>query len=363
MHKFNRWLLFGALVSAPAAADFVRIEENAPSVTYTGSWTAYVGDRLSGGRLVAGGEGSTATITFTGTGLRWIEYFNKDVRGGANIYLDGALITTVPAREGGVIDVYGEKQVRYTITGLTDGNHVLTIEGTGADFGFSPAIALDAFYVERASSGPDTTPPEIAIRTPHQDATVVGRTGVYADVFDNEQVASVRYFVDDAEVYIETTQATTMLTLSYWWSTLGSTQPGFESPAFSDGPHVMHAVARDAEGNETRSAPITVFVDNSYPAVDLTAPSPGAEVTGVVTISANATGELAPSGVEFYATAIGGPWDGTTYYLGADTSTPYAITRDTSTVVSGRTFGVWARVRDMDGNSVDTSRHFVTVQH
>lgn len=56
------WLTpFLFLLSALVRADYVRIEENHPSVTYTGNWRAYTGATLSGGRLVAGDVGATVT--------------------------------------------------------------------------------------------------------------------------------------------------------------------------------------------------------------------------------------------------------------------------------------------------------------
>jgi hypothetical protein len=141
---------FVAMCISPfAAADYVRVEENHPSVSYTGEWTPYYGATLSGGSLVAGGLGATASITFTGTGIHWIEYFSSLVRGGAKVYLDGVLVDLVWPRDSGVIDVYSEKQHRYGITGLADTTHILKIEGTGAPYNFNPLISIDAFYVER----------------------------------------------------------------------------------------------------------------------------------------------------------------------------------------------------------------------
>ncbi len=479
------------LLSTPVLADYVRIEENDPSVTYTGNWQAYTGDRLSGGRLVAGVQGSTATVTFNGTGIVWIEYFSSEVRGGANIYLDGVQLDTVAARESGVIDVYGEKQVRYALTGLADTTHVLTIEGTGARFGFPPNIALDAFYVERngetrlieesdssiaytgewvefddpsvsggsvlasqepgatatvrfnaeqiswisyacpcaagiarvsvpdfsgtwenhnaysteihpqatifsgggiatstderqltievtgdsvaespwvvidafriptgSSDGPDTTPPEVRIMTPRNGAVVGGRIQLYSDFFDNSRTGSVSYLLDGAEIYTYVTQPVTMLTGRTWWETIDtSPDDGITMPTTPDGPHVLTAVARDAAGNETRAS-IDIVVDNVLPTVTLTAPAPGASVTGIVTLSAATTGTIT-NGVRFWARAA----DGNDYFLGSDDSAPYSITRDTSTVPSGRSFELWADTFSVGGTPVQSPSHSVTVQH
>jgi hypothetical protein len=130
----------GAVLSGPT-----RVEESDPSVVYTGVW--YTGRRpdLSGGSAVeAALPVSTASLTFTGTGVRWIGF--KAVWGGiALVYLDGALRATV--------DTYAPAEqaqaVMYTATGLAAGLHTITIKITGT---WNPAgccswVVVDAFDV------------------------------------------------------------------------------------------------------------------------------------------------------------------------------------------------------------------------
>ena len=100
-----------------------RVEESDPTVVYTGVW--YTGRRsdLSGGSAVeAALPVSTASLNFTGTGVRWIGF--KAAWGGiAQVYLDGALKATV--------DTYAPTEqaqaVMYTATGLAAGLHTITI--------------------------------------------------------------------------------------------------------------------------------------------------------------------------------------------------------------------------------------------
>jgi hypothetical protein len=352
-------LVLGCFVAPHAAADYDRIEENDPSVTYTGTWQEHLGDILSGGRLVAGGLGSRATITFKGTGLDWYEYFSSSVRGGANIYVDGALVDAVPARESGVIDVYGEKQLRYRISGLSDTTHVLTIEGTGARFNFSPTITIDGFVIHRSSTGPDTTPPELVIRAPRNGETVPRWVQLLADSFDNEgSRARVRWYVDGTEIHVDVTQPVTRLNYMYWWVTAGLNSSNREVIPVSDGPHVLTAVARDSSGNETRAS-VNITIDNSAPSVALVLPS--SPFTGVVTVRAVVTGNINPTaGVRFYARAS----DGTVTLIGQDTTAPYTVTRDTTPIPSGRSFSLWAEVTDLSGNIVRTNGSWsVHIQH
>jgi len=122
-----------------------RVEESDPSVIYTGVWLTQRRADLSGGSIVESPYPiSTASLTFTGTGIRWIGY--KAAWGGiAQVYLDGALKETV--------DTYAASEqaqaVIYTATGLAAGAHTITIKVTGT---WNPAgccswVVVDAFDV------------------------------------------------------------------------------------------------------------------------------------------------------------------------------------------------------------------------
>ena len=130
----------GGVLSGPT-----RIEENDPSVIYTGVWYPQHRSDLSGGSIVeAPYPIGTASLTFNGTTIRWIGF--KAVWGGiAQVYLDGALKATV--------DTYAPTEqaqaVVYTATGLAAGPHTITIKVTGT---WNPAgccswVVVDAFDV------------------------------------------------------------------------------------------------------------------------------------------------------------------------------------------------------------------------
>src|SRR4029077_3022502 len=67
------------------------------------------------------------------------------------------------------------------------------------------------------------------------------------------------------------------------------------------GLHTLTAMARDAAGNTTTSAPVQVTVssDMRAPSVKINSPAPGATVSGVVTISAGASDDIGVVGVQF----------------------------------------------------------------
>ena len=132
--------LSGVVPSGP-----MRVEESDPKVVYTGVWLTQRRADLSGGSIVESPYPiSTASLTFTGTGIRWIGY--KAAWGGiAEVYLDGALKATV--------DTYASTEqaqaVMYTATGLAAGAHTITLKVTGT---WNPAgccswVVLDAFDV------------------------------------------------------------------------------------------------------------------------------------------------------------------------------------------------------------------------
>src|SRR5205809_7379213 len=112
---------------------------------------------------------------------------------------------------------------------------------------------------------PDTTPPTVSITSPVSGATVGGTTSVTASASDNVGVVGVQFLLDGANLGAEDTATP----YSMSWNTTTA----------SNGSHTLSAVARDAAGNRTTSAPVTVTVANGVvgpPAVSLENQQPGA---------------------------------------------------------------------------------------
>ena len=97
----------------------------------------------------------------------------------------------------------------------------------------------------------DTTAPTVAVTAPAGGTTVSGTVTVQANASDNVAVTSVQFTLDGAALGAADTSAP----YSTSWATTTATA----------GPHTLRAVARDAAGNETTSAGVTVTVDNSVP--------------------------------------------------------------------------------------------------
>src|ERR1700759_1073866 len=81
----------GPGVTGGVSANAGRIEQNDPSMNYTGKWFLNTNPAQSGGTAVlATDPGARDSISFNGPGLRWIAY--RDAWSGvANIYIAGAM--------------------------------------------------------------------------------------------------------------------------------------------------------------------------------------------------------------------------------------------------------------------------------
>src|ERR1700674_783382 len=70
-----------------------RVEENDPSITYTGTWyTNHESPNSGGAAFLTNAKGARAAISFTGTGITWIGVADP-YSGIAQVYLDGTLNT------------------------------------------------------------------------------------------------------------------------------------------------------------------------------------------------------------------------------------------------------------------------------
>ena len=98
---------------------------------------------------------------------------------------------------------------------------------------------------------PDTTPPTVSVSSPAAGASVAGTIPVNATAADNVAVAGVQFTLDGANLGAEDTSSP----YSVSWNTTTAT----------NGTHALRAVARDAAGNVTTSAAVSVTVANAVP--------------------------------------------------------------------------------------------------
>src|SRR5437762_702874 len=156
----------------------------------------------------------------------------------------------------------------------------------------------------------------VTVTAPASGSTVSGTVPVTASVtaFGALSVRGVQFKLDGSNLGAEDTTAP----YSVAWDTTTA----------SNGSHSLTAVARDAAGNRTTSAPVAVTVSNGAPAdmtppaVSITSPASGARVSGTVTMTANASDNIGVVGVQFLLDGVN---------VGAEvTAAPYSAPWDTT---------------------------------
>jgi hypothetical protein len=225
---------------------------------------------------------------------------------------------------------------------LSNGNHILTaVAGDAA--GNSTTSAQVAVKVSNTTT--DTTPPTVSVSAPANGATVSGTVSVTASASDNVGVASVQFQLDGANFgSLDTTSP-----YSVSWNTTTS----------SNGSHTVLAIAKDAAGNSTTSASVTVTVSNiapdtTPPTVSMTAPANGATVSGTVSVTASASDNVGVASVQFQL-------DGANFGS-LDTTSPYSVSWNTTTSSNG-SHTLLAIAKDAAGNSTTSASVTATVSN
>ena len=128
----------------------------------------------------------------------------------------------------------------------------------------------------------------------------------------------------------------------------------FNTTTVANGAHTLTAIARDAAGNTATSAPVAITVantgDTTAPTVAITAPS--GTVSGVVTLSANASDNVGVAGVQFLVD--------NNPVAAEDTASPYGVSWNTATVANGA-HTLTAVARDAAGNTATSAPVTITV--
>jgi hypothetical protein len=230
----------------------------------------------------------------------------------------------------------------YQMSWTTRANGLHTITATARDAAGNRTTAT-AVSVTVANPVPDTTPPNVSITAPANGATVSGTTTISANASDNIGVVGVLFLVDGVAMGSEVTSAPYQM----MWNTTTAT----------NGPHTITATARDAAGNRTSSAVVSVTVANSTadtipPTVSITRPANGATLSGITTIAATASDNVGVVGVQILV-------DGTP--VGAELlAAPYEVAWDTTRVTVG-SHRLTATARDAAGNAATSAAVTVSV--
>jgi hypothetical protein len=239
-------------------------------------------------------------------------------------------------------DTAAPYSVPWDTKSVGDGTHTLRAVARDAAGNRTTSTAVT---VTVANAPPaDTIPPTVSITAPANGATVSGSITVSASASDNVSVTGVQFRLDGTNLGAQDTGAPYAVS---WNTTLAA-----------NGAHTLTAVARDAAGNTTTSAPVTVTVangpppDTTPPSVSITAPANGATVSGTVNVTASASDDIGVASVQFRLDGVdaGAP----------DTGAPYAIAWNTATASDG-THTISAVARDAAGNTTTSAPVTVTV--
>ena len=144
-------LLFAFSASHAAAQSITRVEQNDPSVIYSGNWYSNSNAANTGGlAALTNTKGARVAITFTGTGISWIGVADGWA-GLATVYLDGVMT---------IVNTYASvsryQQALFSARGLSGGPHTLSIEitherGAGTEGSW---VWIDAFDIENGAPVP-----------------------------------------------------------------------------------------------------------------------------------------------------------------------------------------------------------------
>ena len=271
---------------------------------------------------------SGSTVSGTVTVSASVSVVGSLTVAGVQFKLDGSNL--------GAQDTSAPYSVSWNTTTASNGSHTLS------------AVATDALGLQYASdpvtvtTANDITPPTVSIISPANGATVSGTIIVTAGAADNVGVAGVQFRVDGANVGAEDTAAPYSISI--------------DTTTAVNGPHTLAAVARDAAGNRTTSAPVTITVanDTTAPTVSITSPAGGATVSGTITVTANASDNVGVAGVQFL---LDGAALGT-----EDTAAPFAVSWNTTTATNG-SHTLTAAARDAAGNRTISAGVSVTVSN
>jgi hypothetical protein len=226
-----------------------------------------------------------------------------------------------------------------------NGTHALT--AVARDAAGNIATSTDvSVTVNNGTTTVDTVAPLISINAPAVGATLYGTTTVSATATDAVGVAGVIFKLDGTMIGTEITSAP----YSFDWNTGSAT----------NGTHMLTAEARDAAGNIGTSTSVSIAINNTLvadtvaPVVSISIPAAGATISGVASVSVNASDDVGVVGVKLKI-------DGTVVAV-EDTSSPFEFSGDTTLLTNGM-HAITAEARDAAGNIATSTPVSVTVSN
>jgi hypothetical protein len=254
---FDKWYCIEAYLNTPTSGsnsgtfsvwiDGVQVQNNIPVDGNVLQFFSYGWITLWSTGSGFGIDTHLDNLTFASTRIypsTTVEISNSATYGsGTRVYQNPVSVGQTPAISDSSITVSAN------LTGLGSGPYYLWVTNNGQSR--STAYNLSG----GGSTGTvDTTPPTVAISSPAA-GTVSKTVSITAQATDNVGVIGVQYMIDGANVG---TQVSVAPFTSSWDTSL-----------YQDGTHILTAIARDAAGNSTTSAPVSVTVSNATAAAAL----------------------------------------------------------------------------------------------
>ena len=276
----------GQETTASAVSVTVANDTTAPTVTMTVTITS---------PAAASTVSGTVTVTATAT---------DDIGvAGVQFLLDGAPL--------GEEDTTAPYELAWDTVPVASGAHSLTAVARDAAGHLATSVAVSVTVTN------DTTAPTVTVTSPAAASSVSATVTVTATAADDVGVAGVQFLLDGVPLGAEDTAAPYEL--------------AWDTAPVANGAHTLTAVARDAAGQQTTSAAVSVTVanDTTAPTVTVTSPAAASGVSATVTVIATAADDIGVAGVQFLLD--GAP-------LGAEhTAAPYELAWNTAPSRTART--------------------------
>lgn len=177
----------------------------------------------------------------------------------------------------------------------------------------------------------DNLVPTVSLTSPIAGSTISGSVNLTSNAADNNSVTKVEYLVDANFVGTGGSAAN----FPFNWN----------STSVSDGVHSLTGKAFDVANNSATSSAVSVTVDNNAPTVSITSPTNGSNVSGIVSVTANASDAVRVTNVEFYADGL---------LIGSDNVDPFTTSWDTTIYPHNSLHSLTAKAYD-GANHVTTS--------
>lgn len=244
-------------------------------------------------------------------------------------------------KDGENIPFYIASQTPYIISNsenlFTQGSHTVFVKA----YDLSGNVGVSTIILFTVLNS-DTTSPAVSFIAPMPNAVVGGTITVSVDASDDIGVTKVEFY-KDADMAPYATLSAFPFTANLNTATL----------AF--GAHTLKVKAYDAAGNAGSSILVSITIDNVPPVISLTAPGDASVVSGAaVAVSVSASDNVAVQHVDFYRD--------TDILIGTDTSSPYSIAWDSTTVSNGA-HTLFARAHDIANNQAITLARAITVNN